>query len=84
MRKIKQLEEMFARKSEIMQTFKDKIKKTTQLKATRFKIIKRYYAIMSSQSKHYFKRIPDDFKAYQIGYKWQLEQWTMNPLDSLL
>ncbi|KYN19840.1 Ribosomal RNA-processing protein 8 [Trachymyrmex cornetzi] len=83
MRKIKQLEEMLARKSEIMQTLKDRV--TTQLKATRFKVINEILCNNnSSQSKHYFKQNPDAFKAYQIGYKWQLEQWTTNPLDVII
>lgn len=83
MRKIKQLEEMLARKSEIKQTLKDRV--TTQLKATRFKFINEILCNNdSSLSKHYLKQNPDAFKAYQIGYKWQLEQWAMNPLDVII
>ena len=56
---------------------------TTQLKATRFKIIKRYYAIMTVRNLSIIlNRILMILRL--IRYKWQLEQWTMNPLDVII
>lgn len=81
--KIRRLEEMFTNKSQMKKALKDKI--TTQLKVTRFKFINEMlHNNNSSQSKCYFKEDPDAFKAYQAGYKWQLEQWAMNPLDVII
>lgn len=83
MKKIRRLEEMFTNESQMKKALKDKI--TTQLKVARFKFINEMLQNNnSSQSKCYFKEDPDAFKAYQAGYKWQLEQWVVNPLDVII
>lgn len=87
--KIKRLEEMLASKS---QTTKQKLPQLTlrdrmimQLRASRFRFINEIlYSNDSSQSKHYFKEDPDAFMAYHAGYKQQLEQWAVNPLDVII
>jgi len=79
--KIKQLEEMFTSKLRAKQ--KDRM--MTQLKITKFRFINEIlYNNDSSQSKNYFKQNSNAFKAYQAGYKWQLEQWRVNPLDVII
>ncbi|XP_024893644.1 ribosomal RNA-processing protein 8-like isoform X2 [Temnothorax curvispinosus] len=81
--KIRRLEEMLANKSETKKALKDKI--TMQLKAARFRfIIEMLYNNNSSQSKRYFKGDRDAFMAYQAGYKWQLQQWVVDPLDVII
>ncbi|XP_012542065.2 ribosomal RNA-processing protein 8 [Monomorium pharaonis] len=83
MMKIKQLEEMLIRKSQAKQTLKDRV--MAQLTAVRFRSINEMLCDNnSSQSKRYFKENPNAFKAYQMGYKWQLEQWPLNPLDVII
>lgn len=85
---IKKLEEMLANKSQP----KPKVTKLTlrdrmmaQLRASRFRFINEIlYNNDSSQSKHYFKTDPDAFMAYHAGYKQQLEQWAVNPLDIII
>jgi len=78
--KIKQLEEMLLRKQA-----KQKDRMMTQLKVTKFRFINEMLCNNdSSQSKNYFKQNPNAFKVYQAGYKWQLEQWIVNPLDVII
>lgn len=85
---IKQLEEMLASKSQLKPkvtqlSLRDRM--ITQLKASRFRFINEIlYTNDSSQSKHYFKTDPDSFMAYHAGYKLQLEQWAVNPLDIII
>jgi len=56
-----------------------------QLKASRFRFINEIlYNNDSSQSKHYFKKDPDAYMAYHEGYKQQIEQWAVNPLDIII
>lgn len=81
--KIRLLEETFANKSQLKKALKVKI--MTQLKVVKFKCINEMlHNNNGSQSKCYFKENPDVFKAYQAGYKWQLEQWEVNPLDVII
>lgn len=87
--KIKQLEEMLANKSlTIKQKFPQlalRDRMIIQLRASRFRFINEIlYSNDSSQSKHYFKNDPDAFMAYHAGYKQQLEQWAVNPLDVII
>lgn len=83
--KIKQLEETLTNKSQLKSkatqlTLRDRM--MAQLRASRFRFINEIlYTNDSSQSKHYFKTDPDSFMAYHTGYKMQLEQWPVNPLD---
>lgn len=85
---IKQLEEMLAKKSQPKQkvtqlSLRDRM--MTQLRASRFRFINEIlYSSDSSQSIHYFKEDPDAFMAYHAGYKQQVEQWTVNPLDVII
>lgn len=85
---IKQLEEMLAKKSQPKQKvtqlpLRDRM--MTQLRASRFRYINEIlYSSDSSQSVHYFKEDPDAFMAYHAGYKQQIEQWTVNPLDVII
>lgn len=85
---IKHLAEMLANKSKPKQkvtqlSLRDRM--MTQLRASRFRFINEtLYSNASSQSKHYFKEDPDSFLAYHAGYKQQLEQWAVNPLDVII
>ncbi|XP_014480344.1 PREDICTED: ribosomal RNA-processing protein 8 isoform X2 [Dinoponera quadriceps] len=92
--KLKRLEEILSRKTQTMQTER-KIKKQqpltlrdrmmAQLSASRFRFINEtLYSSDSSQSKQYFNEDPDAFKAYHDGYKQQIEQWPINPLDVII
>ncbi|KAK2579379.1 hypothetical protein KPH14_003243 [Odynerus spinipes] len=56
-----------------------------KLKASRFRYLNEtLYNNSSTQSKKYFKEDPDAFKAYHDGYKQQVEQWPLNPLDVMI
>ncbi|XP_077272176.1 uncharacterized protein LOC143902865 [Temnothorax americanus] len=85
---IKQLEEMLTGKlrpkPKVTQLpLRDRM--ITQLRASRFRFINEIlYSNDSSQSKNYFKTDPDAFMAYHAGYKQQLEQWAVNPLDVII
>lgn len=92
--KIKRLQEMLANKMQTKQivhkvkkkqplTLKDRM--MAHLRASRFRFINEtLYNNKSSQSKQYFKEDPDAFKAYHDGYKQQLEQWPVNPLNVII
>ncbi|KAL6266008.1 hypothetical protein P5V15_002860 [Pogonomyrmex californicus] len=85
--KIKQLEEMLNNKTETKQTLKSSVLSSmmTRLKASKFRLINEtLYNNNSSQSNQYLKKNPDAFKAYHAGYKQQLEQWPINPLDIII
>ncbi|XP_068988086.1 uncharacterized protein [Bombus flavifrons] len=57
----------------------------TKLKASRFRYLNEtLYNNESSESKKYFKSDPDAFKAYHEGYKQQVDQWPVNPLDIVI
>ncbi|XP_043584438.1 ribosomal RNA-processing protein 8 [Bombus pyrosoma] len=57
----------------------------TKLKASRFRYLNEtLYNNESSESKKYFKNDPDAFKAYHEGYKQQVDQWPVNPLDIVI
>lgn len=85
---IKQLKEMLANKSQLKQkvaqlSLRDRM--IRQLKASRFRFINEIlYTNESSQSKLYFKTDFDAFMAYHEGYKQQIEQWAINPLDVII
>lgn len=84
--KIKQLEEKLVNKPKpkvTQLTLRDRM--MAQLRASRFRFINEIlYTNNSLQSKHYFKTDPDSFMAYHAGYKMQLEQWPVNPLDVII
>ncbi|XP_018395533.1 PREDICTED: ribosomal RNA-processing protein 8 [Cyphomyrmex costatus] len=91
---INRLKEMLENKSQIKKvaqstlrnkkdTLRDRMK--IQLRASRFRFINEtLYNNDSSQSKHYFQKEPDSFMAYHAGYKQQIEQWLINPLDVII
>lgn len=92
--KIRRLEEMLASKAQAIQvtqkiekervlTLRDRM--MALLKPSRFRFINEtLYNNNSSQSKKYFKEDPDAFRAYHDGYKHQLEQWPVNPIDIII
>ncbi|XP_029680612.1 ribosomal RNA-processing protein 8 [Formica exsecta] len=86
--KLKRLEKMLAIKpkaEEIIQPLTLRDRMMAQLRASRFRFINEtLYNNESFQSKQYFKEDPDAFKAYHDGYKQQLEQWPVNPLDVII
>lgn len=56
-----------------------------KLKASRFRYLNEtLYNNTSTQSKKYFKEDPDSFIAYHNGYKQQIAQWPLNPLDVII
>jgi len=85
---IKILTAMFDKKFQVKQkvtqlALRDRM--IMQLKASRFRFINEIlYSNDSLQSKHYFKKDPDAFMAYHEGYKQQIEQWAVNPLDIII
>jgi len=86
--KLKRLEKMLVDKpkaKEVVQSLTLRDRMMAQLRASRFRFINEtLYNNESSQSKRYFKEDPDAFKAYHDGYKQQLEQWPVNPLDVII
>ncbi|KAL6435690.1 hypothetical protein ACFW04_005539 [Cataglyphis niger] len=86
--KLKRLENMFAIKpkaEKVTQPYTLRDRMMAQLRASRFRFINEtLYNNESFQSKQYFKEDPDAFKAYHDGYKQQLEQWPVNPLDVII
>ncbi|KYM92446.1 Ribosomal RNA-processing protein 8 [Atta colombica] len=91
---IKYLKKMLENKSQVTKVAQSTLrdKKPTlrdrmqmQLKASRFRFINEtLYNNDSLQSKHYFQKDPDSFMAYHAGYKQQIEQWPINPLDVII
>ncbi|XP_043267738.1 ribosomal RNA-processing protein 8 [Venturia canescens] len=88
---VKRLESMLASKeksktSKIMQTPETlRERMMTQLRASRFRYLNEtLYNNESSESKRFFKEDPDAFAAYHAGYKQQVEQWPLNPLDVII
>lgn len=57
----------------------------TQLRASRFRYLNEtLYNNESSESRKMFKEDPDAFNAYHTGYRQQVEQWPLNPLDIII
>ncbi|KYN41145.1 Ribosomal RNA-processing protein 8 [Trachymyrmex septentrionalis] len=91
---IKYLKKMLENKSQVTKVAQSTLrdKKSTlrdrmqmQLRASRFRFINEtLYNNDSLQSKHYFQKDPDSFMAYHAGYKQQIEQWPINPLDVII
>ncbi|XP_011163982.1 ribosomal RNA-processing protein 8 [Solenopsis invicta] len=80
--KIKEMEEMLAKNSEERHSLKSGM---THLTAAGYRYLNQMlHDNNSSQSKCYFKENPNAFKIYHMGYKWQLEQWAINPLDVII
>ncbi|XP_076295998.1 uncharacterized protein LOC143216622 [Lasioglossum baleicum] len=89
---INRLEEMLTAKQAQIKTKKENLKTQplrdrmmSKLKASRFRYLNEtMYSSESSESKKYFKDDPDAFKAYHEGYKQQVAQWPLNPLDVII
>ncbi|CAK9825174.1 Ribosomal RNA-processing protein 8 [Anthophora retusa] len=89
---IKQLKELLVVKRREKKREKENAKPQTlrermmdKLKASRFRYLNEtLYNNNSSESKKYFKNDPDSFKAYHEGYKQQVDQWPLNPLDNII
>lgn len=89
---IKRLEKLLANKQKEQKKKEINIKPQslrqrmmTKLKASRFRYLNEtLYNNESSESKKYFKSDPDAFKAYHEGYKQQVDQWPVNPLDIVI
>lgn len=94
---VKKLEKMLADKKQEMvkkeQPKKQKVaepeclrdRMMTKLRASRFRYLNEtLYNNDSSESKQYFKEDPDAFLAYHKGYKQQVDQWPVNPLDIII
>ncbi|KAH0562759.1 hypothetical protein KQX54_001160, partial [Cotesia glomerata] len=57
----------------------------SQLRASRFRFLNdTLYNNDSSESRKMFKEDPSAFKAYHKGYQYQVEQWSLNPLDVII
>ncbi|CAD6238988.1 GSCOCG00008591001-RA-CDS [Cotesia congregata] len=57
----------------------------SQLRASRFRFLNdTLYNNDSSESRKMFKEDPSAFKAYHEGYQYQVEQWSLNPLDVII
>ena len=56
-----------------------------QLRASRFRYINEtLYNNESFESKKFFNEDPEAFTAYHTGYRQQVEQWPVNPLDVII
>lgn len=82
-----QLKEMLAKPHKKQRTsslpLRDRM--MAHLKSSRFRFINEtLYKNHSSKSKQYFKEDPGDFQAYHEGYKQQVQQWPVNPLDVII
>lgn len=79
----KQREKKKEKKNAKPQPLRDRM--MVKLRASRFRYLNEtLYNNQSSESKQFFKNDPDAFKAYHEGYKQQIEQWPMNPLDVIV
>ncbi|XP_026284207.1 ribosomal RNA-processing protein 8 [Frankliniella occidentalis] len=60
-------------------------KMTQQLKSSRFRWLnEQLYTTNSWEAMKYFKEDPDAFDAYHSGYRNQVAQWPVNPLDVII
>lgn len=90
--KIEKLKEMLATKNQneikpakVKEVLPLRERMMMKLKASRFRYLNEtLYNNSSIESKKYFKEDPDSFKAYHDGYKQQVLQWPLNPLDVII
>ncbi|KAK3921210.1 Ribosomal RNA-processing protein 8 [Frankliniella fusca] len=60
-------------------------KMTEQLKSSRFRWLnEQLYTSNSWEAMKYFKEDPEAFEAYHSGYRNQVAQWPVNPLDVII
>lgn len=91
---VKRLEKMLAKQQEKQRSIKTakkvqpqslKERMMSKLKSSRFRYLNEsLYNSQSIESKKYFKDDPDAFTAYHEGYRQQVEQWPLNPLDNII
>lgn len=89
---IKRLEEMLVVKQKEVKREKNNAKPLSlrermmvKLKASRFRYLNEtLYNSESFESKQYFKNDPVAFKAYHEGYRQQVAQWPINPLNIII
>ncbi|KAL0273097.1 UNVERIFIED_CONTAM: hypothetical protein PYX00_005854 [Menopon gallinae] len=56
-----------------------------KLKSSRFRYMnEQFYNMKGNEALNYFKRDKDAFVAYHEGYKTQVQQWPINPLDEII
>ncbi|XP_053658471.1 ribosomal RNA-processing protein 8 [Anopheles marshallii] len=64
-------------------TLRDKL--TDRLKGSRFRFInEQLYKMPGEEAKKLFQEDPASFDAYHEGYRQQVEQWPMNPLNRMI
>lgn len=72
-----------AEQSKHRTTFADKLREN--LKGSRFRFInEQMYKQTGEDSMRIFKEDPTAFEAYHEGYRHQIAQWPMNPLDKII
>ncbi|XP_076249293.1 uncharacterized protein LOC143188752 isoform X2 [Calliopsis andreniformis] len=89
---VKKLEEILNVKQKQTKKEKETVNPVTlrdrmlqKLRTSRFRFLNEsIYKNHSQESKKYFKDDPDAFKAYHDGYKQQVQQWPLNPLDVII
>ncbi|XP_058118046.1 ribosomal RNA-processing protein 8 [Anopheles ziemanni] len=60
-------------------------KLVARLKGSRFRFInEQLYKTTGEEAKKLFQEDPDSFTAYHEGYRHQIAQWSMNPLDRII
>ncbi|XP_027208185.2 glutamic acid-rich protein [Penaeus vannamei] len=60
-------------------------KMTIQLNAARFRMVnEELYTTTSKSAMAMFKKDPDAFRSYHLGYQNQVEQWPINPLNIII
>lgn len=71
------------KESERNLTLRQKMMK--KLKAARFRYLnEQIYTTTGKETEKIFRQDPESFKAYHEGYKLQVKQWPLNPLDKIV
>lgn len=71
------------KESERNLTLRQKMMK--KLKAARFRYLnEQIYTTTGKETEKIFRQDPESFKAYHEGYKLQVKQWPVNPLDKIV
>lgn len=92
-KKIDRIQRLLAEKQERSSKSKENIgepkslrdRMLARLKSSRFRYLnEQMYNSESWSSKQFFKEDPDAFLAYHEGYQLQVDQWPLNPLDTII
>lgn len=71
------------KESERNLTLRQKMMK--KLKAARFRYLnEQIYTTTGKETEKIFRQDPESFKAYHEGYKLQVKQWPLNPVDKIV